>query len=162
MLALDVDGVLTDGGIIVHDNGSESKKFHVQDGAWIVIWRRLGLKTAIISGRHCGAVAHRAKELKIDYCYQNCHHKLEYLDKLVEVSGIPLEQTAYIGDDVADIPILRRVGFAAAVADALPQVKQAAHFTTTRAGGRGAVQEVIAHLLTRMGLMELALERYYQ
>ncbi|MBN1436559.1 MAG: HAD-IIIA family hydrolase [Sedimentisphaerales bacterium] len=160
MLVMDVDGVLTDGGIIIHDDGSESKCFNVKDGAWLRIWQRQGLKTAIITGRQCQAVTHRAEQLEIDFVYQKAHNKLQALDQLVEESKIQPQEMAYVGDDMMDLPVLRRVGFAAAVADALPAVKTEAQFVTTKPGGKGAVQEIIEHLLQQMNLIDDALKRY--
>ena len=160
MLVMDVDGVLTDGGIIIHDDGSESKCFNVKDGAWLRIWQRQGLQTAIISGRQCPAVTHRAQQLQIDFVYQKAHDKLAALDQLVEESQIQPQQMAYIGDDMMDLPVLRRVGFAATVADALPAVQEEAQFVTTKPGGKGAVQELIQYLLQEMNLIDQALQRY--
>jgi 3-deoxy-D-manno-octulosonate 8-phosphate phosphatase (KDO 8-P phosphatase) len=160
MLAMDVDGVLTDGGLIIHHNGDESKKFHVHDGGWIRIWRRLGLKTAVITGRQCPAVAHRMKDLEIDFVYQKALDKLEVFDKLLNESQIPAEQIAYIGDDVFDMPIIRRVGFSVVVADGLDELKQEADYVTTARGGQGAVAEMIRYMLKRMGLWDKAMERY--
>mgnify|MGYP001167488249 FL=1 len=160
LLVMDVDGVLTDGGIIIHDNGTESKKFHVHDGAWLRIWKRLGLQTAIITGRQCQAVEHRARELEIDFVYQQAHDKLAVLEQLKKDSQVPTEQMAYIGDDLPDLPVMKRVGFAVAVADATEEVKLAAHYVTSVEGGRGAVQELIQLLLQRMNLWDQALERY--
>jgi 3-deoxy-D-manno-octulosonate 8-phosphate phosphatase (KDO 8-P phosphatase) len=160
LLAMDVDGVMTDGGIIVHDDGSESKKFHVHDGAWIRIWRRQGLKTAVITGRQCQAVEHRMRGLEIDYVYQHAVDKLAAFEKLQAESGIPAERIAYIGDDVMDLPVLRRVGFSAAVADAHEQVRLIADYVTTCRGGHGAVRELIEYLLKKMNLWDAAMQRY--
>ena len=160
LLAMDVDGVLTDGGLIIHSDGSESKKFHVHDGAWIRIWRRLGMQTAIITGRHCLAVAHRMADLEIDFVYQKAYDKIEVLDRLLEESQVPSEQIAYIGDDVFDLPVMRRVGLAASVADALDEARNAADYVTEAQGGRGAVAELIRYLLREMGLWDKAMERY--
>ena len=160
LLAMDVDGVLTDGGIIIHDDGSESKKFSARDEAWIRIWRRLGLKTAIITGRRCTAVDHRAKQLEIDFVYQDAHFKLDALKQLIADSNTPAEHIAYIGDDVMDLPVMREVGFAAAVRDAHPDLCDAADYVSTKPGGQGAVQEVIAYLLEQMHLMDDAMKRY--
>jgi len=157
---MDVDGVLTDGGIIVHADGGESKKFHVHDGAWIRIWRRQGLQTAIITGRHCHAVGHRMKDLEIDYVYQKATDKIEVFERLLKESQVPAAQIAYIGDDVFDLPVLRRVGFAATVADALVDVREMADYVTMAQGGHGAVGELIRYLLKQMGLWEKAMERY--
>ena len=160
MLAMDVDGILTDGGIITHADGSESKRFHVHDGAWLRIWARAGLKTAIITGRKCPAVGHRMKDLKIDYVYQGSIDKLSVFDQFKSDSGIEPHQIAYIGDDVFDLPVLNRVGFSATVPEAITEVKDAADFITTRSGGSGCVGEMIIHLLKRMGLWEKAMEKY--
>ncbi|MBN1764854.1 MAG: HAD-IIIA family hydrolase [Sedimentisphaerales bacterium] len=160
LLVMDVDGVLTDGGIIVQADGSESKKFHVHDGAWLRIWRRQGLETAIITGRQCPAVAYRMKDLDIDYVYQKALVKLEVFDRLLAESGVQPEQIAYIGDDVFDMPVMTRVGFAAAVADAMPDIRELADYVTTAPGGRGAVAELIRYLLKRMNLWDKAMERY--
>ncbi len=162
MLVMDVDGVLTDGGIILDQNGDELKKFHVHDGGWIRIWGREGLKSAIITGRQCPAVAHRAMSLQIDYIYQNATKKLPVFEQLIEESGIQPEQMAYIGDDVFDLPVMRRVGFSAAVADAFDEVRNVADYVTTLPGGRGAVRELIVYLLKRKGLYDHAMERYRQ
>jgi 3-deoxy-D-manno-octulosonate 8-phosphate phosphatase (KDO 8-P phosphatase) len=160
LLAMDVDGVLTDGGIILHDDGSELKKFHVHDGAWLRIWRRQGFKTAIITGRQCQAVEHRMRSLEIDFVYQHAIDKLEVFEKLLSESGVPAERIAYIGDDVMDLPVLRRVGFSAAVADAHPMVREAADYVTPLPGGRGAVGKLIEHLLKEMNLWNAAMQRY--
>lgn len=160
LLMMDVDGVLTDGGIIVHDDGSESKRFHVQDGQWIRIWQRQGLQTAILTGRDCVAVGRRCRELDIEHVIQGAHRKLEVFDELLKAANVSAEQVAYIGDDVGDLPILRRVGFSAAPSNAVPEVKAVVDYVTTRSGGTGAVQELIAYLLRRLGRYEQGLERY--
>ena len=157
---MDVDGVLTDGGIIVCDDGSELRKFHVHDGAWLRIWRRLGLKTAVITGKQSAAVEHRLKQLEIDYIYQNAIVKLDTFEILLKESNVPQENIAYVGDDLMDLPVMRRVGFCAAVADAAPQVRQEAEYITQTPGGKGAVRELIEYLIKRMGLMDAAMERY--
>ena len=162
MLVMDVDGVLTDGGLIVHRDGTESKCFHVHDGAWIRIWRRLGKQTAVITGRECAAVDHRMRDLEIDFIYQRAHDKLAVFETLLEESSVPAEQMAYIGDDVFDLPVLRRVGFAVSVPEAIPEIREMADFVTTVGGGRGAVGELIRYLLKRMNLWNQAMERYRQ
>ena len=162
MLVMDVDGVLTDGGILVYADGSESKRFHVQDGAWLRIWRRQGLKTAIITGRTCPAVAYRAADLEVDYVYQGTIEKGATLEELVQESGVAVEEMAYIGDDIFDLPVLRRVGYPAAVANAIGLIKEAADYVTRTKGGEGAVAELIRHLLRQKGLWEQAVERYYK
>ena len=148
LLAMDVDGVLTDGTIIVHADGSESKNFHVHDGAWLRIWRRQGLKTAIITGRQCSAVEHRARDLEIDFFYDKALEKLPVLEKLIAESGVPAEQIAYIGDDSPDMLIMERVGFRIAVDNAVPEIKSIADWCTTRRGGEGAVREACDFILS--------------
>lgn len=160
LLAMDVDGVMTDGGIIVHADGSESKQFHVRDGAWLKVWRRLDLQTAAITGRECPAVASRLAALETDFVYQGIIRKAEALEQLLTDSKVPAEQIAYIGDEVMDLPVMRRVGFSAAVADALEIVRGEADYITDEAGGRGAVGGLIRHLLKEMGLWDKAMERY--
>ena len=160
LLAMDVDGVLTDGAIIVNADGTESKRFHVRDGAWLKVWRRLGLKTAAITGRNCPAVEHRLRQLETDFIYQGIVRKAEALEQLLLESQVAAEKIAYIGDEVMDLPVMRRVGFSAAVADGLEIVRQEADYITKEAGGRGAVGELIRHLLKEMGLWDKAMERY--
>lgn len=160
LLVMDVDGVLTDGGIIVHADGSESKRFHAHDGGWIRIWRRLGLKTAIITGRQCPAVAHRMESLEIEYVYQKAIDKLAVFEQLLKESNVRPEQIAYIGDDVFDLPVMRRVGFKAVVPEAFDELRDMADYITAKSGGNGAVGELIGHLLKQMGLWDKAMERY--
>lgn len=160
LLAMDVDGVLTDGGIIVHGDGSESVRFHVRDGAWLRVWRRLGMRTAAITGRECPAVARRLEALETDFVYQGARRKAEVLEQLLAESQVPAEQIAYIGDEVMDLPVMRRVGFSASVADGLEMVREAADYVTDEAGGQGAVAELIRYMLKEMGLWDKAMERY--
>ena len=160
LLAMDVDGVLTDGGILLHDDGTETKKFNVRDGAWIRIWQRAGFGTAIITGRYCKAVAVRAEQLEIGLVYQKAVKKLEAFDLLLKETGLGAEEIAYIGDDVMDLPVLRRVGFGAAPADAVAEVREEADFVTESRGGRGAVYELVRMMLREKGLWEAAMERY--
>jgi len=160
LLAMDVDGVLTDGGIILRDDGTELKRFHVHDGAWIRIWQRQNKKPALITGRQCLAVEHRARDLEINYVYQSAFDKLAAWEQLLADSKIPPEKIAYIGDDVMDLPVLRRVGFSAAPANAAPEVLQAVHYVTRTSGGEGAVCELIRVLLEKTGLWHAAMQRY--
>ena len=118
LLILDVDGVLTDGGIIRDDSGQQIKRFHVRDGAGIVLWRRMGKDIAIITGKESDVVSHRAHELGIEHLYQNVGNKLEAYDQLKEELGVADNQVAYIGDDLPDLPVMRRVAAPIAVADA--------------------------------------------
>ncbi len=157
---MDVDGVLTDGGIIIHHDGTESKRFHVHDGGWMRIWGRRGLKTAIITGRECKAVQFRMEALEVDYIYQGAIKKLPVFEQLLADSKLAPEEIAYIGDDVFDIPVIRRVGYSATVADGISELREYVDFVTCRKGGRGAVGEFIRHMLKEKGLFEAAMERY--
>ena len=160
LLVLDVDGVLTDGGIIRDDAGQQIKRFHVRDGAGIVLWRRLGKDAAIITGKESNVVAHRAEELGIENLYQNIGNKLEAYDQLKDELGVKDEQIAYIGDDLPDLPVMRRVGVPIAVADAVEEVRAVAKYVTKFPGGYGAVRDAIEFLCKEMGLWQQVLDRY--
>lgn len=151
LLVLDVDGVMTDGGIIIDDEGRETKVFHVRDGFGIRLWQRLGGEAAIITGRSSRVVSHRAAELRIQHVMQGVADKAEALAALLARSGRTARETAAIGDDLNDLPLLAAVGYPLAVADAAPEVRRAARFVTSRPGGRGAVREAIEHLLIAQG-----------
>ena len=160
LLVLDVDGVLTDGRMVVNADGTESKFFNSQDGHGIRLWRRAGLKVAFISGSHSQATEYRAKKLEVDYVFQECHYKLPVLQKLLNQIGLSPRQVACLGDDLPDLPMIRFVGFGAAVANAVDEVKQNAHYVTTRPGGHGAVREVIEHILKNTGRWQKLMKRY--
>jgi 3-deoxy-D-manno-octulosonate 8-phosphate phosphatase (KDO 8-P phosphatase) len=160
LLVLDVDGVMTDGGIIRDDAGQQIKRFHVRDGAGIVLWRRLGKDVAIITGKESAVVTHRAEELGIQNLYQNAGNKLDTYDQLKDELGIKDEQIAYIGDDLPDLPVMRRVGVPIAVADAAEEVRAAAKYITKFPGGYGAVRDAIEFLCKEMGVWQQVLDRY--
>jgi 3-deoxy-D-manno-octulosonate 8-phosphate phosphatase (KDO 8-P phosphatase) len=160
LLVLDVDGVLTDGRIIYADDGQEIKAFHVRDGAAIKWWREAGKRVAIISGRSSPAVRQRARELAIDAVIQGVSGKLSALRSLLTGMELRPEQVCAVGDDLPDLPVMKNVGLAVAVADASPQVRQDAHMVTTAAGGRGAVREVIEVLLGGQGVWQAIVDRY--
>ena len=151
VLIVDVDGVLTDGGIIIDSNGVETKRFDVQDGFGLVFWKKCGLKSAIISARQSGVVAHRAKDLQIDKVFVGVYPKINSYDALLKEWGIKDEEVCFIGDDVADLAILKRVGFSVAVANAVFEVKSIAKYVTTKKGGEGAVREAIELILNAQG-----------
>jgi len=160
LLVLDVDGVLTDGGLIVHSDGSESKRFHTLDGHGIRLWQRAGGKVALLSGRFSAPVSRRAEELEIAYVLQKCHVKLPVLEELLRETGLKAENVAYVGDDLTDIVVMRRVGLAVATANARPEVKKHAHFVTCLEGGRGAIREVAELLLSAQGHWQDLLRKY--
>ncbi len=162
LLILDVDGVMTDGRIVLDATGNELKFFNVKDGHGIVLLHRIGVRTAIITGRSSAVVERRAKELSIPHVFQGVHNKLEVYRNLVEELGLSDARVGYVGDDVVDIPIMRRVGFAVAVADAHPEVKRIAHYTTSSPGGRGAVREVAEVIIRAKGLWDEVMRRYLE
>ena len=151
VIAMDVDGVLTDGRIVYDGSGKELKFFDVQDGYGIARARREGLKTAIISARSSRAVRARAKDLKFDKVYLDADPKIAAYEKLLEAFGVGDEEVCFIGDDIPDHAILRRVGFAVAPANAAGEIRKAVDLVTTRSGGRGAVREVIELILKAQG-----------
>ena len=161
MLILDVDGVLTDGRIVWTDSAEEIKFFNVQDGVGIVLAQRVGLKVAIISARKSKVTEIRAKELKIKEVYQTTESKLVAYEKLIDKYKLADEEVAYIGDDLHDLPVLRRVGFAVATANAQEEAKQVSHYVTEKNGGEGAVREVVNIILKARGLWDKAVEKYY-
>ena len=160
LLILDVDGVMTDGGIIRDDAGQELKRFHVRDGAGLVMWRRLGKQIAIITGKESRVVGHRAAELGIELVYQNVANKREVFEELCEQVNLRPAQVAYIGDDLPDLPVMRRVGQPIAVADAAEEVRAVARYITKYPGGYGAVRDAIEYLCKEMGIWDQVLEKY--
>jgi 3-deoxy-D-manno-octulosonate 8-phosphate phosphatase (KDO 8-P phosphatase) len=151
LLCLDVDGVLTDGGIHIDDHGVETKRFHVRDGAGIRMWRRLGGEVAVITGRRSGSLRHRLAELGVRHVVQGAGHKGEALEELCAELRVEPRRCAMIGDDLPDLPALRVCGYPMAVFDAAAEVKALAQFVTVRPGGVGAVREAIEHLLRAQG-----------
>ncbi len=160
MLVLDVDGVLTDGTLVINSDGSESKFFNSQDGHAIKMWQRAGLQVAILSGRASEPTRHRAKQLEIEYVFEDCINKLPVLEEFLKQINLPPDSVAYIGDDVVDLPVMRFVGFSAAVANAVDDVKKQADYVTIRRGGSGAVREVIEYILKKSGAWQALMERY--
>jgi 3-deoxy-D-manno-octulosonate 8-phosphate phosphatase (KDO 8-P phosphatase) len=156
LLCLDVDGVLTDGGIHIDDRGNETKRFHVRDGAGLRMWMRMGLHVALITGRRGMAVRHRAEELGIRHVIQGSTDKLANFRALLGQLELKASEAAMLGDDLPDLPILRLAGYPMAVADADPEVRALARFVTVRPGGHGAVREAIEHLLQERDLLEEA------
>ncbi len=152
MLLLDVDGVLTDGRIILDNQGNELKAFHVRDGHGIKLAQRAGIIIGIITGRKAEVVNLRARELGIQEVHQGALDKITVYEGILERYGLRDDEVAYIGDDIVDADIMRRVGLAVAVADADPAVRPVAHMTTRAAGGRGAVRETIDLLLAGRGV----------
>ncbi|MFQ6048955.1 MAG: KdsC family phosphatase [Phycisphaerae bacterium] len=161
LLIFDADGVLTDGRIVVDEAGGQIRTFSVQDGMGIRLWREAGGRTAILSGQSCRAVAHRAAQLQIDRLVQGCHDKLAGFEQLVEQLAVPADRTCFMGDDLPDLPVMRRCGYPVAVANAVAEVKAVARYVTRRPGGAGAIRETVEHLLRRAGRWNELTGRYY-
>jgi 3-deoxy-D-manno-octulosonate 8-phosphate phosphatase (KDO 8-P phosphatase) len=147
LLLFDVDGVLTDGAVVMHADGSESKGFHIRDGAAIVWAQRAGLTVGLLSARSSGATAHRAAQLAVRIVEQGVKSKLTTYERILR--DVKLEDTdvAYMGDDLLDLPVLARVGLSAAPADAAPEVRERVDWVSAAGGGRGAVRELIELVL---------------
>jgi len=162
MVIFDVDGVLTDGSITLDDAGIEAKSFSVLDGTGIKYLLLMGIKVAFLTGRQSVAVALRARELGVDDVHQGAKEKLEAYYRIVEKHGLRDEEVCYVGDDLPDIPVLRRVGLPVAVADARDEVKRLCRYVTAAPGGRGAGREVAENILKEQGKWESVLARYLQ
>ena len=162
LFVIDNDGVLTDGRIVYGDHGDELKFFDVQDGFGISLLKRLRYPVIIVSGKKSRINIRRAKELGVDKLFQKATDKLKVYEKILKNYKAQPEEILYIGDDLIDLPILLRAGFAVSVPSAVPEVRQAAHYVTERSGGRGAVREVIDLLLKAQGRWEEATERYFR
>ena len=147
LFLFDVDGVLTDGVIVMHADGSESKRFHIRDGAAIVWAQRAGLPVGLLSARRSGATEQRAAQLAIRLVSQGVQNKLEGYEQLLRQANVPDEAVAYMGDDLLDLPVLARVGLSAAPADAAPEVRQRVDWVSKAGGGHGAVRELIELVL---------------
>lgn len=161
-LVLDVDGVMTDGGICYTSAGEELKTFDVKDGAGMKYWVRAGHRSGIITGRASPMVERRAEELDIGFVAMNAKSKLPALDKMLADADVRPDEVAMIGDDLPDLPLIRRVGLGIAVADAVREVKDAAAWITDKKGGRGAVREVVELILKGQGRWDGIMERYLE
>jgi len=155
----DVDGVLTDGRVIL-GNDDEYKAFDIKDGHGLVMLTRHGIITGIITGRTSRTVERRATELGITHLYQGCKEKLPFYRTLIGELGLAPEQTAYMGDDVVDLPIMLQAGLAATVSDGHAVVRQHAHWTAPSAGGRGAARELAELILYAQGTYDAEMMRY--
>ena len=160
VLILDVDGVLTDGRIIFDSDGRETKVFDVQDGLGIVCWQKLGSRVAIISSRASNVITHRAKDLEIKHVYMGVFPKMTAYEKLLKILKVKDEDVCFVGDDLADLGILKRVGFSVAVSNAVTEVKSICDYVTKKSGGRGAVREVIEVILNAQGKWTTVVEHF--
>ncbi len=162
LIIFDVDGVLTDGNLYLGNSGEELKTFNIKDGLGIKLLMRSGVEVGVITGRTSRLVAQRMQSLGVEHIYQGQHHKLPAYQELVAKLGLEAEQVAYVGDDLIDLPLMRRVGFAVAVADAHSLVKQHAHWQTPAVGGKGAVREVCELLMKAQGTLDEAYRVYLE
>ena len=160
LLVLDVDGVLTDGAIVVDDRGVESKHFHVKDGGGIALWRKAGKKVAIVSGRSAACVDVRAAELGIAPVIQGSSDKRSSILGILHEFGLEARQACAMGDDLADLPMLGVAGLSACPIDASAEVAASAHFVASLPGGRGAVREVVEMILKNQGAWDGLVEGY--
>lgn len=143
----DVDGVMTDGRVIINDQGVETRFFDIKDGFGVVALQQSGIEAAIISTKQSESVARRAKELRIEMLYMGVRKKLEKYEEILREKGLTDAEVCYVGDDLVDLPLMKRVGLAVAVADAVDEVKAHAHYVTDRKGGKGAVREACELIL---------------
>jgi 3-deoxy-D-manno-octulosonate 8-phosphate phosphatase (KDO 8-P phosphatase) len=162
LLLLDVDGVLTDGGIIIDDRGLETKRFDVRDGLGITLLIRAGIEVGFITGRASRVVTRRARELNVRMVYQGVQDKRAVYAKIKRRMHLTDDQVAYIGDDIVDLPILKTAGLAVAIRDGWPELKRQVDYVTRAPGGSGAVREVAELLLRAQGKWNRATSRYYQ
>jgi 3-deoxy-D-manno-octulosonate 8-phosphate phosphatase (KDO 8-P phosphatase) len=162
LVILDVDGVLTDGRLFFDDQGKEYKCFHARDGLGIKLLRQTGVEVAIISGRKSNSVRLRMKNLEIEHVYQGHENKIEAFDEILQTLSIEPEQAAHVGDDLLDLPIMKRVGLSIAVNDANDVVKQYADWHTKTPGGLGAVREVCDFVMQAQGTFQNVLKSYLQ
>ena len=174
LLLFDVDGVLTDGKLFVFPvpassppGGAapgqvvvEAKGFHAQDGAGISIARIAGIRTGLITRRNSETVALRARDLKLEQVHQGIQDKLKAFREILSAEGLRASEAAFVGDDVIDLPVMRNCGFSVAVANARPEVKNAAHYVTPHAGGDGALRDVIEFILKAQGKWKQAVDSY--
>lgn len=160
LLILDVDGVLTDGKLFFDNDGNEYKSFHVQDGHGIKMLRQTGVEVAVISGRKSRSVAVRMNNLGIEHVYQGHENKIAAFNEIIDKIGVTPEQTAYVGDEVIDLPIMIRVGLSIAVNDANFVVKERADWCTTFPGGQCAVREVCDFIMQAQGSFDEMLNFY--
>lgn len=151
LLVLDADGTLTDGGIYTGAGGELLKRFDIKDGLGIALWHKVGGKTAVVTGRTSDILAARAKELGIADLWQGCLDKRAAWEVLKARYGMTEGEIAYAGDDLVDLPLIARAGFAAAPADAADEVRKQAHFVAEKPGGHGAVREIIEFILKAQG-----------
>jgi 3-deoxy-D-manno-octulosonate 8-phosphate phosphatase (KDO 8-P phosphatase) len=158
VLLMDVDGTITDGSVTLlsQSDGTalEIKTFDAHDGQGLTLARTAGIRTGVITGRQSAALERRARELDIEFVYEKQPHKIAAYEEILKKAGVAESEVAYLGDDLPDLTVMRRVGLAVAVGDAAPEVKRAAHFVTTAVGGKGAARELVELILKSKGIWE--------
>ncbi len=162
MILLDVDGVLTDGRIYLGNNDEEFRAFFVRDGLAIRMGQSAGLSFGIVSGRKSPLVERRARELDIEHVHQGIRDKGTQFDRIVAETGLKTEQICFVGDDLIDVPALRRAGFAVCPADGCEETRQFAHYICNNKGGHGAVREVVHLVLRASGRWDMAMQRFLE
>jgi YrbI family 3-deoxy-D-manno-octulosonate 8-phosphate phosphatase len=162
LILTDVDGVLTDGRVVLDDHGVETKQFHVRDGQGIRLWQQVGGQVGIVTGRSSQVVLSRAAELDIEIVHQDVKDKLPVVEALCEELNLALSQICYVGDDLPDVPVLRAVGMGVAVADAVEEAHAVANYITSVRGGHGAIREVVELVLKNTGRWEEAIRKYVE
>lgn len=160
LLVVDVDGVLTDGRMVLSERGDELKAFHTRDGIAVALAKRAGLRTAMVTGETSPVAKARGDRLGVDAVMLGARRKGEALESLLATWGLPPEAAAYVGDDLLDIPALERAGLAVAVADAAPEVRAVAHVVTRARGGRGALRECVELILRAQGSWRATVAAY--
>jgi 3-deoxy-D-manno-octulosonate 8-phosphate phosphatase (KDO 8-P phosphatase) len=163
VLLMDVDGTMTDGGVsfLSQPDGTalEIKTFDAHDGQGLTLAHTAGLRTGCITGRESAALLHRANEMKMEFIYMKQPTKIPAYEEVLRKAGVPDSAVAYVGDDLPDLPVMRRVGLAIAVGDAVPEVKKAAHFTTASVAGRGAIRDAVELILKSKGIWEEMIDK---
>ncbi len=162
LLVMDVDGVLTDGRMVLSDRGEELKMFHTHDGIGLALAHRAGLRTAMVTGETSPIAKARGEKLGVGTVVLGARRKGEVVERLLTEHGVSADALAYIGDDLLDLPALQRAGLAVAVADAVPDVRAAAHVVTKAAGGHGAVRECVELLLRAQGVWEAVYRAFFE
>ena len=160
LLVLDVDGVLTDGGLYYGDDGLAMKRFNVQDGFGIKLAQTAGLEIGVISGLDQKPVANRVAELGIQHYYPGKHQKIPLLEEMCEKVGIDVSEAAFMGDDWIDLGVMRRAGLALSVPNGMPEVIEAADWVAPRPGGHGAVRDAVSFILEAQGLLDNAMKQW--
>lgn len=160
LIVFDVDGVLTDGTLIYDNTGNELKRFNIKDGFGIRAARLSGIQVGVLTARSSEVVTRRVKELKIDHYFHGCKNKAEGIEAICERARVLLANTAYMGDDILDLPALKKVGYPLAVADAAIEVLEAAKFVSEAKGGQGAAREAVEHILRTQGKWDAVLAEF--